>query len=75
MFVVKREEKPKNMIIGISGFGFLFKNGRFVTVICSSRRFAETPIFIALLCARSLAKLSKREILDPPKKQEILTEN
>ena len=65
------------MITGISGFGFLSKNGRFVTHNCFSKKLAETPIFIVFFGVRAFwAKVSKKgDFGHPPKKEKILTDN
>ena len=70
VFVAEREEnKNKRMITGISGLGFFgSKNGRFVTHICFSKCFVETPIFIVFFGARFLGQgVKKGKVWTPTK--------
>ena len=61
------------MITGISGFGFFWsKNGRFVTYMWFSKKFAETPIFSPFRVRAFWAKLSRKANCGhPPKKRKI----
>ena len=75
-FVVQREENgQKQVITGISGFGFSWvkKIGRFVTVICFSKIGLLNPhIFIVFWgCALFGPSCQKRQFLDPPQKRKI----
>ena len=71
-FVFEIEEKGKKMITGISGFGFLSKNGRFVTKKHFPKNGLLRPLFIVLFRVRAfLAKLSKKGNFEhPPKKRK-----
>ena len=56
------------MMTGISGFGFLSKNGRFVTHI-SFLCLVETPIFIVFLGARFFGQVVKKGTFWTPTKK------
>ena len=59
------------MITGISEFGFLSKNGRFVTHICFSTKPCWNPCFYSVFWVHAFwAKVSKKEILDTHQKME-----
>ena len=76
MFFLPKKKRlgPKKMITGISGFGFLSKNGRFVTHICFSKNALLKPLFYSVFCVRAfLAKLSKKgNFGHPPKKRKLI---
>ena len=75
-YVVEREEKGKKMITEIYEFGFLSKNGRFVTHICFSKNTCWNPYFYSVFWVRAFwAKVSKKEILDTHQKGKKLTDN
>ena len=79
-FVVEREEnRQKNMITGISGFGFFFsKNDRFVTHNCFSKIGVLKPLFYSVLggCAFSGPSCQIKGIFGhPPKNKKFLTDN
>ena len=67
------------MIIGISGFVFLSKSGRFVTYNCFFPKMpCCNPYFYSVFfgCALSGPSCQRREFLDtPPKIKNILTDN
>ena len=70
VLVVQREEEGKNIITGISGFGFfLSKNGHFVTVNCFCFFGLLKPlIYIVFLgCAPFGPSCQKRHFLDQKK--------
>ena len=71
-FVVEREEKgKKNDNWNFWIWGFLSKNGRFLTHICFSKCLAETPIFIVFFwCACFGQVVKKRNLGHPPKTKE-----
>ena len=73
VFVVQREEKGKKKITGISGFGFLSKNGRFVTQNCFPKHgLLKPPIFIVFWgCALFGQVVKKGNFGHPPKKEKI----
>ena len=64
-FVVEREGKREKMIIGIFGFGFLSKNGRFLTQNCFQKNLLE--LFFSSLFG---PRCQKRKFWTPAKKEE-----